>query len=171
MKANSRSHLLFLVFVSGFLVSGYPIFSTFQGETQLSLFAHFQVCIWSHLETKNRCPPVSVNHGHILLHSSITCPWLSTVNIYFSHCDCRGWGFSSPRRSLPRTAAAAALIHESFILFLDVQVEQTFLTETAEVKRAGTKQASDCLGSKLNMTVTTASFCWPRQAMWPNSKS
>lgn len=90
MKANSWSHLYFLVFVSGFLVSSFPIFGAFQGETQLSLFANFQVCIWSYLGTKtdrHLCQSVVVM---VVLHTSIKHPWRSAMSTYFSHHVCGG---------------------------------------------------------------------------------
>lgn len=135
MKVNSWSHLYFLVFVSVFLVSSFPIFGTFQGKTQLSLFANFHVCIWSYLGTKtdrHLCQSVVVM---VMLHTSIKHPRWSAINIYFSHIMWR-WVFAHLEEawlgSYLLWLSSLGLPSSSWYLWSG----HALLTEMAEVKRA-----------------------------------
>lgn len=66
---------------------------------------------------------------------------------------------------------AVAVIHKSFIFLLGSAGRACFSHGDGRGQERKHNQTRPRIASSRNMTVTTASSCWPKQAMRPNPKS
>lgn len=133
MKANSKSHLFFLASVSGFLVSSFSIFGTFQGETQLSLFANFQVEIL--LEEKTCRHLYQSAMATVMMHDSIHIHGIQQW-AFISHTTSGGGGVAHLKGAWWGQIPAVAPIHGSPFSSWYLQAGRALLVEMTQVKGA-----------------------------------
>lgn len=123
------------------------------------------------LKQKTDAPWCQSTLATVLPHNSTKCPWLPTRSIYFSHCVCRGGGLAHLEGARLGRLPAVAVIHKSFIFLLGSAGRACFSHGDGRGQERKHNQTRPRIASSRNMTVTTASSCWPKQAMRPNPKS